>query len=137
MGNKEISMKTTLKLIILAFLMSGFSQLAKAQKKPFYNTQEAVMEAAYKSLDERMENGSIKAWIEDGLEKATGETTLKGRFVYDITIRNKGEVASVFKVESDASVPVQNYVRNHMKALRFPFKMPKNKSYKFQYEFKF
>ncbi|MEQ8907847.1 MAG: hypothetical protein RIC95_01530 [Vicingaceae bacterium] len=130
-------MKTAIKICLFSLLLAAFSFQAEAQRKPFYTTQEEVVEAAYKSLDQRMESGSLEEWIEGNLEKATGETELSGTFVYDLTIRKKGEVASVFKVESDAPIKVQNYVKDYMKALKFPFKMPKNKSYKFRYEFNF
>lgn len=131
-------MKRTLFYAFLcAVLISISATDLQAQKKKFYTTQEEVMEAAYLTLDRWMESGELKEGIEKGLEKATGETELKGTFVYDITIRNKGEVASLFKVASDAPVKVQNYFKNYLKEVTFPFKMAKNKSYKFQYEFKF
>jgi hypothetical protein len=130
-------MKTPIKLSLLTLLFIALSISAKAQKKPFYTTQEEVVEAAYKALDEMMESGEIEEWIEKKLEKRTGEKELSGKFVYDLTIRGKGEVATVFKVECDAPIKVQNNVRDHLKELKFPFKMPKNKSFKFRYEFNF
>ncbi len=127
----------TFKMSLVSFLFLTLNTQLLAQKKAFYTTQEEVIEAAYNTLNQWMESGQLKEEMEERLEKVTGETQLSGTFVYDITIRNKGEVASVFKVESDAPVKVQNYVRNYLKEVKFPFKMPKNKSYKFQYEFKF
>jgi hypothetical protein len=125
-----------LKITLIAMFLLAFVEQLQAQKN-FYNTQEEVIEAAYKTLDNWMESGELKEAIEKKLEKYTGESSLTGTFIYDITIRNKGEVASVFKVESDAPIKVQNHFKDCLKALQFPFKMPKNKSYKFRYEFKF
>ena len=136
MANSKIEiMKKTIQFMLMLFLTIGTYCSTWAQKKPFYNTQEEVIEAAYLTLDDWMSSGALKESIEKGLEKATGYTTLEGNYIFDLTIRHKGEVASVFKVESDAPVKMQNYVKNYMKELQFPFKMPKDKSYKFRYEF--
>lgn len=130
---KSIAMKFS--LLSLIFLLSMSQSFG--QKKKFLTTQEEVMEAAYTTLDQWMESGELKTAIEKGLDKATGVEQISGKFIYDITLRKKGEVASVFKVDSEAAIEVQNYLTNYLKTLKFPFKMPKNKSFKLRYEFNF
>lgn len=138
MENKAVNqfiMKKIIQLISLAFLLSGSFQL-KAQKE-YYSTQEEVIEAAYLTLDRWIESGEFRENIEHRLERNTGENKMSGTYVMDITLRHKGEVVSVNVVESNAAIKLQNYMKDYIKLLKFPFKMPKNKRYKFRYEFKF
>jgi hypothetical protein len=124
-------MKSLLKLV-LTICLFGIINAASAQKKPFYSEQGEIIEAANKSLDNSMKSGDLKDW-------AT-KYNITGNYTLNLTIGGKkGEVITVSTVErsEDASVKQQNSVKNHIKLLRFPFKMPKGKSYQFEYEFKF
>lgn len=121
-------MKYILQTMIFSLLV--FSSSLKAQKKPFYNEEEKVIEAAYLHLEKSVQDGAIKAWAEGNKPK--------GSYTMDITIRNKGEVATIRVVErKGGDIPTQNALKNYLKAYRFPFKMPKERSFQFQYEFKF
>lgn len=119
----------TLKYFLFFLLFTGVQQTVTAQKKPYYNTQEAVIEAAYTTLDQEMKTGKILEWAK--------EMNLTGSYIYDITLRGKGEVTTVRSIESTGELKQQNALKDYLKSLRFPFKMPKDKSYKFRYEFKF
>ena len=56
----------------------------------------------------------------------------------DITIHEKGKVATVFVVSNKGgAIKQQNLVKDFVKEFRLSFKMPKGKDYKFQYIFKF
>ncbi len=121
-------MKAILK-IALSMLLFSNTFLAQAQKKPFYNEEEQVIEAAYNTLEQEMKNGELLEWAK--------EQGIKGAYTFNITIRGKGEVATVSVVKREGEINDQNILKDYIKTMRFPFKMPKDKSYKFQYEFKF
>jgi hypothetical protein len=128
-NRKTLSPMKKLKYILFFLLLAGIQGTALAQKKPYYNTQEAVIEAAYTTLDQEMKTGKILEWAQ--------EVNLTGTYTYDITLRGKGEVVTVRSIESSGELKQQNALKDYLKTLRFPFKMPKDKSYKFRYEFKF
>lgn len=123
-------MKT--KLIRSLFLLTAILcfTAVQAQKKPFYDTPEEVIEAAYNALDQEMKGGEITTWAQ--------ENGIEGAYTFDLTIKHKGEVATVRTIDrKGGDIPSQNRLKDYVKTMRFPFKMPKNRSYKFQYEFKF
>jgi hypothetical protein len=122
-------MKNLTKLLIVGLVLL-ISQASQAQKKPFYNTQEEVIEAAYKAID-----NSLKT--EGYLHEQNLEYSWKGTYTFNITIRGKGEVATVSIAESGDDIKMQNQIKNVLKGMKFPFKMPKDHSYKFKYEFNF
>lgn len=121
-------MKSTVKIITIIGLLIGVQ--FGCSKKPFYNTQEEVIEAAYKAID-----NSLKP--ENYLYESKVAYAWKGTYTFNITIRGKGEVATVSVAESGDNVKMQNQIKNVLKGLKFPFKMPKDHSYKFKYEFNF
>lgn len=120
--------KITKAIIVSLFLMIGIS--AQAQKKPYYNTQEEVIEAAYIALDNSMKS-------EGYMNEKQLEYGWKGTYSFNITLRGKGEVATVSVAESGDNIQMQNQIKNVLKTMKFPFKMPKNHSYKFKYKFTF
>lgn len=122
-------MKNTIRysLLTIVLLISVYS---KAQKKPYYNTQEAVIEAAYNALDLAMKP-------EGYLYEKMIEYAWEGTYSFNITIRGKGEVITVSKAAESDNIKTQNQVKNVIKEMKFPFKMPKNHSYKFKYNFTF
>lgn len=123
-------MKKHLKISLLGLviLLTGFN--LQAQKKPYFDTQEEVIEAAYNAID-----NSMKA--EGYLKEKQVEYGWEGTYTFYITLRGKGEVATVSVAESGDNVQMQNQIKNVLKTMRFPFKMPKDRSYKFKYKFKF
>lgn len=109
-----------------------FSVSASAQKKVLIAEKDQVIEEAKKELDQTLANP------ESDFMKVVTEKKVTGVYVFDITICEKGKVLSVFVVSSNASdVKMQNQVKDLVKAFDFNFKMPKGKSYKFQYTFNF
>lgn len=122
-------MKKLLQLFAFLLLISASISL-QAQKKAYYNEQEQVIEAAYNNLDYNMKEGVLKEWAV--ANKPVGSYTMK------LTIKHKGEVVTIQTIDREGGdIPTQNALKNYMKGYRFPFKMPKDKSYQFQYEFKF
>lgn len=121
-----------MKTLIFLFLLTNIAISAVSQKKELITEKEAIITEAKKELDETIKNPESKLMLLVKENKVTGE------FIFDITIHGKGEVLSVFVVSSDADdVKMQNMVKDWVKALEFNFKMPKDKSFKFQYTFNF
>jgi len=119
------------RLIMFLFLLV-FSVSASAQKKVLIAEKEQIIEEAKKEIAQTLANP------ESDFMKMIDEKNVTGVYVFDITICEKGQVLSVFVVSSNArDVKMQNQVKDLVKALEFNFKMPKGKSYKFQYTFNF
>ena len=56
----------------------------------------------------------------------------------DISIREKGNVASVFAVEREnGTIDSQNRLKDYIMEFKFNFKVPKGKYYKVRYTFNF
>jgi len=122
-------MKNHLK-VVLCLLFVVMVSTSYAQKKPFYNEQNQVIEAATKALDNAMQAGDFKEWSDN--------YGMKGSYTFNITIGGtKGEVYTIHALERTGEVKQQNALKDYVKSMRFPFKMPKDRSYQFQYEFKF
>lgn len=121
-------MKSSLMFLFLLV----FSLSASAQKKVLIIEKDLIIEEAKKELDQILANP------ESDFMKVITEKKVTGVYVFDITICEKGQVLSVFVVSGNTNdVKMQNQVKDLVKALEFNFKMPKGKSYKFQYTFNF
>jgi hypothetical protein len=119
------------KSLILLFLLA-FSLTVSAQKKVLIIEKDQIIEQAKKELDQTLANPESDFMKSIKLNKVTGE------YNFDITICEKGQVLSVFVVSSNSNdVKIQNLLKDLVKSFEFNFKMPKGKSYKFQYKFNF
>jgi len=108
------------------------ASILSAQKKVLLEEYDKVVAQATKELDESM-NGP-----EGELFLFKTENEITGIYDFDITIHEKGEVATVFVRERDGgSIQMQNRLKDFVKELKFNFKMPKGKDYKFSYKFNF
>jgi hypothetical protein len=118
--------------IALLFVFSLFTLASFAQKKVLIESNDEIISQASKELTEAMKppEGSLYLW--------KVENNIKGEYIIDITIREKGDIASVFMAGSNgADIEMQNRVKDKVRLFEFNFKMPKGKLYKFQYLFKF
>ncbi len=120
-----------LRILLAGLVLAGASHLAHAQKKPLIFEHEKVVEAARADLDQMLSK--------DGpLTEEAAKMEVRGEYIMDLTIAGKGKVLSVYMVASDADeIPMQNRAKDLMRRIRFNFKMPKDKTYKFQYTFQF
>lgn len=117
-------------ILLIATLLISF-QLS-AQKGEQLEIKEEVIKQACAELDQAMTPPEGELYKFGQKYKITGEYTL------DITIRNKGEVVSVFiSDKKNGNIPSQNSLKDKVMDFKFSFKMPKNKDYKFSYIFKF
>lgn len=112
--------------LIVALIM----QLSASAQKPLIVNYEEVVAKAKTELDSSMISGLLK---EFGVKNA-----IKGEYIMDITIHERGKVLTVFAVSNDSdNLKMQNKLKDFVRTLEFSFKLPKGKPYKFQYTFHF
>jgi len=103
-----------------------------AQKPELIELKEEVIKQANLELDNAMTPP------EGTLSKFGQKYKISGEYTLQLTIRNKGQVVSVFVADKkDGNIPSQNALKDKLMDFQFNFKMPKNKDYKFSYTFKF
>jgi hypothetical protein len=118
------------RLFVLCLLLPVL--YASGQKKPFYQIKDEIIGKAIAELD------SVSSAPGSAFFKEISESNLSGTYVFDITLRERGEVATVFVVNEGANqIAMQNRLKDIVKRYRFGFRVPKGKSYKFQYTFNF
>lgn len=117
-------------LLLMLILISGIS--LKAQKPELIELKEEVIKQATFELDQALTPP------EGALYKFAQKNNITGEYTLQLTIRNKGQVVSVFVSDKkDGNIPSQNSLKDKILDFQFSFKMPKNKDYKFNYTFKF
>lgn len=124
------SLLTTSILLLIALLLISVS--TKAQKPPLIELKDEVIKQATLELEQALTppDGSLYKFAQKA--KLTGEYTMQ------LTLRNKGQVVSVFvQDKKNGNIPSQNSLKDRLLAFQFNFKMPKNKDYKLSYTFKF
>ncbi|MEZ5084066.1 MAG: hypothetical protein R2750_11550 [Bacteroidales bacterium] len=120
-------MKKTLLLLLI-----GFTLTALGQKKPLIDNYDKVVTQAKLEIEQSMKNpeGSLYLFIR--------EHEISGTYDFDITLHEKGKVATVYvKGNEGGTIKKQNLLKDFVKEMQFNFKMPKGKDYKFNYIFKF
>ncbi len=116
----------TLILIIASLLLSvpGF-----AQKKELLQDKEVILARAEQALDAAIQP-----------EGALYDTILKegliGRYVLQVSFRDKGDISSVFVVSAtDHDIRSQNRFKDLVHFAELPFKMPKGRQYRIEHTF--
>jgi hypothetical protein len=119
------------KLFIMLFILISETVLF-AQKPEMIELKEDVIKQASLELEQAMSSP------EGSLYKFAQKYHITGEYTMLLTIRNKGQVVSVYvEDKKDWNIPSQNSLKDKLLAFQFSFKMPKNKDYKFSYTFKF
>ena len=121
-----------MKYLIIILLITLSAIIVKAQKPELLELKEEVIKQANLELDLAMTPP------EGSLYKFSQKYKVSGEYTLQLTIRNKGQVVSVFVADKkDGNIPSQNNLKDKLLDFQFSFKMPKNKDYKFSYTFKF
>ena len=113
-------------------LILGFARIAHSQENSYSSPEEPFVQQAISELVIAMlpPKGNLYLF---GIEKK-----ISGNFTFDLSIRGKGEMATIFVVSTEGgTIKMQNMLKDRLKAFRFSFKMPKGKSYKFKYTLQF
>ena len=118
---------------LLAFLVLSLCiQQGYTQENNYSSPDDPFVRRAISELESALSSP------EGSLYQFGTENSIQGSFTFDLTIRNKGEMATVFSVTTEGgTLKMQNMLKDKLKAFRFSFKMPKGNSYKFQYTFQF
>ena len=121
-------MKRTLLFTILALL----SIATFAQKKVLIEDKDEIHAEAIREIEQAM------APPEGPIYLFQYKYGIKGEYTYDITIREKGDIATVFAIgNTNGTIEAQNKLKDFLMEFEFNFKLPKGKSYKFRYTFTF
>ncbi|MCB2222387.1 MAG: hypothetical protein KQI35_18530 [Bacteroidetes bacterium] len=116
----------------ICLLLAILSLSAYAGKKPLIEDYDKVVATAIKEIEQAMEAPEGELYL------FAKENEISGTFSFDITLHEKGLVATVFvKSNEGGTIKSQNMLKDYVKAMKFEFKMPKGKDYKFNYIFKF
>ncbi len=118
-------MKNVLALLCCALI----SMSALAQKKELLVDKAEILTAAATSFDALLKPGSqvYTAVLKEGL---------KGRYVLEVSFRDKGDISSVFVVSTeDSDIRSQNRFKDLIHGCKMPFKMPKGRQYRLEHTF--
>ncbi|MBN1339392.1 MAG: hypothetical protein JXA03_08715 [Bacteroidales bacterium] len=119
-------------LTVILIILISFSAQAQKKKKILLENRDMIIQTATLELDSAMMAPQGELYL------FARENNITGEYSLDITIREKGEVASVFVAGNiGGNIKAQNRLKDRIKAHSFGFKMPKGKTYKFQYIFRF
>lgn len=116
------------KSILITLFCLAVGLKSYAQKKEYLTDPEVIEQKAVETLDNLLQEGN-------SLHKYCVKNEIQGSYVYDIVIWNKGQVATVKSVSREGEIKYQNLLKDYLKELRFPMKLPKNQQYKFRYTF--
>jgi hypothetical protein len=119
------------KSLLLALLLS-IGTTTYSQKKELIEDKDNIESRAKSELELAMRppEGSIYRFVQ--------KYNIKGEYTYDITIREKGDIATVFVIgNNNGTIDAQNRLKDFLMEFEFNFKMPKGKYYKFRYSFAF
>ena len=120
-------MKKTVLLLLIGFTITTYGQ-----KKPLIDNYDKVVELAKQEIAQSMQGP------EGSMYMFTQEHSITGTYDFDITLHEKGTVATVFvKGKEGGTINMQNMLKDFVKRMEFNFKMPKGKDYKFNHIFKF
>jgi hypothetical protein len=118
------------KVTLLLFIFVVGISCTYAQKKKTLTSYDEVVTEVKKQLNESIKNGAIAEYVT--------EQNLKGEYIYNITIGDKGKVVTVFAVTSDDDeYKDQNNFKDFLKTIKFEIRTAKGKLYKFEYTFYF
>ena len=120
-------MKYSIFLIALLVSLNVFSQ-----KKQLIESKEEVEKMASAEFKESMSGPEGELFL------FGEENNIEGTYDFKVTVGDRGKVVSIFVLNREGgSIPMQNLVKDAVKATRFSFKVPKDKSYSLEYKFKF
>ncbi len=118
-------MKHLIGLIVLLTLT--FS--AHAQKRELLEDKETILARAAEVLDASLRPGA-------DLHAAILKENLIGRYVLQVSFRDKGDISSVLVVSAEGhDIRSQNRFKDLVHLSRMPFKMPKGRQYRIEHTF--
>lgn len=118
-------MRTLLILVASLVIPAG----AFAQKKELLQDKEVILARADQALDAAIQP-------DGALYETIVKEDLKGRYVLQVSFRDKGDISSVFVVSAEeGDLRSQNRFKDLVHLSSMPFKMPKGRQYRIEHTF--
>lgn len=118
-----------MKHLMAPFLLTLLCSTAAAQKKELLEDKETILARAAQVLDAEMRAGG-------SLHAAVVKEGLIGRYALQVSIRDKGDISSVFVVSAEGhDTRSQNRFKDLVHFTELPFKMPKGRHYRLEHTF--
>lgn len=118
-------MKQLMLLLALLFTMP----MVHAQKKELLEDKEIILARAAEVLTASIQPGTR-------LHEAIVKENLIGRYVLQVSFREKGDISSVFVVSAEGhDIRSQNRFKDLVHLSTMPFKMPKGRQYRIEHTF--
>lgn len=112
---------------LLAALLFGLA--ATAQKKELLEDKETILARATEVFTASLQPGTQ-------LYGTIVKENLIGRYVLQVSFRDKGDISSVFVVSAaDHDIRSQNRFKDLVHLSQMPFKMPKGRQYRIEHTF--
>ncbi len=114
---------------ILASLLFIITITTYGQKKELLEDKDVILARAAQAMDELLLPGSK-------VHEAILKEGLWGRYVLQVSFREKGDISSVFVVAmEDGDIRSQNRFKDLVHLSSMPFKMPKGRQYRIEHTF--
>ncbi|TXI77285.1 MAG: hypothetical protein E6Q44_13770 [Flavobacteriales bacterium] len=118
-----------MRYLFVWILAIAFTYGAHAQKKELIEDKETILARASEALDASLRPGSE-------LYEAIVKENLIGRYVLQVSFREKGDISSVFVVSAEShDIRSQNRFKDLIHLSQMPFKMPKGRQYRIEHTF--
>jgi len=118
-------MKHLLAIMVCLFL----AQYTYGQKMELVEDKEVILKRVAEAFDAFLEPGAA-------LHEAVLEEKLIGRYVLQVSFKDKGDITSVFVVSAEAhDIRSQNRIKDLVHMSRLPFKTPKGRQYRLEHIF--
>ncbi len=118
-----------LKHIAFAIIIACTAVHVSAQKKPTLTDRQQVTKYAVAELNQALSppDGAL-------FKSLNYFNVVPGTYIFDVTVRGKGETATVFVVnDGQNDIRTQNHLKDLLKSYRYHFKMRRGLLCKFQY----
>lgn len=118
-----------IKDILLPHAIEVNSNDAHQPHRDLIEDEETILLRAAQALDAAMAPGGM-------LYTAIVDEALTGRYVLQVSFRDKGDISSVFVVNAtEHDLRSQNRFKDLVHAARMPFRMPKGHQYRLEHTF--
>lgn len=118
-----------MKRLLLLLSIATMPFIAFGQKKEMIEDKEAIMARAARALDSAIQPGT-------DLHEAIIKEKLIGKYLLQVSFREKGDISSVFVVNAEAhDQRSQNRFKDLVHQLELPFRMPKGRQYRIEHVF--
>lgn len=118
-----------MKHCLALLIMLALSAAVQAQKKELIEDKETILARAEAALSASLQPGTE-------MHEAVVKEKLIGRYVLQVSFRDKGDISSVFVVSAEGhDIRSQNRFKDLVHFSAMPFKMPKGRQYRIEHTF--